>query len=71
MGYVYQNGLGISKNTNEAIRWYKLAADQGLASAQNNLGQIYKNSASTDQDYSKAFKWLLLAAKGGGCFSSF
>ena len=35
---MYGNGEGVLKDDAEAVHWYRLAADQGNASAQNNLG---------------------------------
>ena len=35
----YLNGTnGVKKNYKEAVKWYRLAAEQGDADAQNNLG---------------------------------
>lgn len=46
----------------EAVRWYRLAADQGDASAQTNVGIMYANGSSVAQDYAEAARWYLLAA---------
>ena len=45
-----QYGEGVIKDLEEAARLYRLAADQGNAVAQNNLGFCYKvrNSESFD-----------------------
>ena len=29
MGELYRDGLGVKRNTEEAVRWYRLAADRG------------------------------------------
>ena len=34
----YENGSGVSKDEQQAITWYRKAADQGYAMAQYNLG---------------------------------
>ena len=34
-------GIGIEKNEIEAVKWYKLSAEQGYCYAQNNLGCCY------------------------------
>ena len=39
IGVCYQYGTGVVKNEVEAAKYYKMAADQGYASAQNNLGK--------------------------------
>ena len=40
---MYFNGDGVAQNYAEAMRWYRLAADQGLAWAQYNLGLMHEN----------------------------
>lgn len=44
----YMNGIGLTKDEVEAARLYKLAADQGHADAQCNLG---KNSCAANLDF--------------------
>jgi len=38
LGLVYGNGQGVPVDYGEAMKWYRKAADQGNANAQNNLG---------------------------------
>ena len=38
LGLCYQNGTGVVKDKVEGVKYYKIAADQGYASAQYNLG---------------------------------
>ena len=38
---MYERGLGVSQSYTEAMRWYRLAADQGLPEANHNLGLLY------------------------------
>ncbi len=45
-----------------AARLYKLAAGQGDALAQNNLGVMYYNGTGVPQDYILAHMWSNLAA---------
>ena len=49
----------------EAVKWYWLAAEQGDAEAQFNLGYMYESGHEVFQDYKKAFKWYRLAAEQG------
>lgn len=37
----YQNGVGVAKNAENAVVWYKKAAEQGNAEAQCALGECY------------------------------
>ena len=61
----YENGRGVAQNYEEATRWYSMAAEQGDALAQNNLGWNYSVGQGVPQNYSEAYFWLLLAAEQG------
>ena len=39
---IYSQGLGVDQDKAEAVKWYKLAAEQGYTKAQSNLGAIYE-----------------------------
>jgi hypothetical protein len=62
---MYDNGLGVVKDYVEAVRLWKLAAAQGHAQAQFNLGNSYKNQRGVFQDYAEAIRWYKLAASQG------
>jgi tetratricopeptide (TPR) repeat protein len=49
----------------EAAKWYRLAADQGLADAQYKLGSMYDSGGRLKRDYPEAAKWYRLAANQG------
>ena len=49
----------------EAMKWYRLAADRGDASAQFNLGIIYDEGLGVPRDYAEAMKWYSRAANQG------
>ena len=44
---------------------HKKAAEQGLAWAQEQLGNMYFDGEGADQDYAEAAKWLRKAAEQG------
>jgi TPR repeat protein len=54
---MYEKGQGVSQNYKSAVKWYKLAAEQGHASAQYNLGGMYDTGRGVIQDYKIAVKW--------------
>ena len=62
---MYFTGHGVIKDQAEAVRWYQLAADQGLSQAQFNLGYAYDVGQGVPQDYVHAFDWYQLAADQG------
>jgi len=47
---MYENGLGIKRDYDEAVKWYRLAAEQGLAEAQYNLRLMYKSGHGAPLD---------------------
>jgi len=52
-------------NFKTAVKWYTLAAEQGHALAQHNLGVMYHNGLGVPQNHKTAFKWFTLAAEQG------
>jgi hypothetical protein len=46
----------------QAVRWYRLAAEQGEATAQFNLAHMYKHGRGTVKDVVEAHFWYALAA---------
>ena len=49
-GLMHANGTGVPQNHAEAMRPLQLAADQGDAQAQSNLGEMYHNGIGVPQD---------------------
>ena len=49
----------------EAVRWYRRAAEQGFAPAQENLGLCYERGQGVQKDYAEAVKWYRKAAEQG------
>jgi uncharacterized protein len=52
-----------------ALRLFRPLAEQGHASAQNNLGGMYDNGQGVPQNYAEAMKWYRLAADQGNAFA--
>ena len=48
---MYYKGLGVVQDYHDAFKWTKMAADQGNASAQYNLGLMYDEGKGVRQDY--------------------
>jgi len=62
---MYQYGNGVKKDYAQAIRWYRLAAEQGDANAQYNIGKMYEHGLGIKRDYSEAIRWYRLAIQQG------
>jgi TPR repeat protein len=65
LGVMYDQGEGVAPDDKEAVKWYRLAADQGIAQAEFNLGHMYYEGHGVAQDYKEAMKWYRLAADQG------
>ena len=61
---MYEIGLGVPENDVEAVKWYRLAAEQGYASAQYKLGNMY-DEGSVLQNNVRAYVWWSVAAAQG------
>jgi hypothetical protein len=62
---MYYNGQGVLQNYSEALRLYKLAAEQQNVQAQSNIGLMYAKGNGLMQDYVRAHMWFNLAAVSG------
>ena len=62
---MYANGRGVAKDDAQAVAWYRKAADQGLAHAQDNLGRMYANGRGVAKDDAQAVAWYRKAADQG------
>ena len=62
---MYSKGLGVPKDDQLAIDWYRKAAGQGVVKAQYNLGEIYSKGVGVPKDDQQAYFWWLLASAHG------
>jgi TPR repeat protein len=53
------------QNYKEAFKSYRMAAEEGIAVAQTNLGLMYDNGLGVEQDYVQAHKWYNIAGTNG------
>ncbi|MFB2579365.1 MULTISPECIES: tetratricopeptide repeat protein [unclassified Acinetobacter] len=69
--YLSQYALGGTKDLALARKYYQLAAVQGNASAQNNLGILYDKGLGVAKDRQQAKYWYSLAAEQGEASAEF
>jgi TPR repeat protein len=62
---LYADGEGVEQDHAKAARLYKLAAEQGYASGQFNLGVCYEYGTGVEQDDVEAVRWYQAAAEQG------
>ena len=65
LGAMYATGNGVPKDDQEAVRWYRKSAEQGLAGAQFLLGSMYATGKGVPQDFREAAKWYRRSAEQG------
>ncbi|GBB89414.1 hypothetical protein RclHR1_01610005 [Rhizophagus clarus] len=65
IGYCYENGIGIKKDSEKAFCWYEKAANNGNIIAICNLGLCYKGEIGVQKDYNKAFILFKQSAERG------
>ena len=57
--------LGSGENAAKSFDWFRKAAEQGLAVAQNELGRCYLNGEGVEINLAQAFEWFQKAATKG------
>jgi uncharacterized protein len=62
---MYYTGTGVTKNNQQAARWVRMAAEEGYASAQLDLGYLYEQGKGVSLDYTAAYMWYRAAADRG------
>ena len=62
---MYYSGQGVPQDYSEAVKWYRLAAEQEYARAQNNLGVMYERGQGVPQDFVVAHMWYNIASANG------
>ena len=66
LGLIYDSGeLGVPKNHKTAFKWFSLAAKQGYAPAQFNVGVMYANGEGVQESTTNATFWFSNAARQG------
>lgn len=65
MGIYYESGLGVAKNYEEAVKWYRKAAEQGNPVAQNSLAYCYEKGKGITKNIDEAITWYRKAANQG------
>ena len=59
---MYRKGEGVTQDHQESVKWYRMAAEQGDAYAQINLGFMYWKGEGVTQDHKESARWYRMAA---------
>ena len=65
LGWMYQNGWGVTRSYSEAYQQYKKAAEQGNKEAQASLGYLYYKGLGVKRDLQQALYWYGKSAEQG------
>jgi hypothetical protein len=71
MGVVFYEGKGASRNLDQAIKWFRKAADSGHPTAMFNLGVAHWEGRGVKQNFSQAVDWWERAAELGDATSQY
>ncbi len=65
IGRLYARGRGVAQDDTVAVEWFRKAARQGYAPAQNDLGTMYEQGRGVERDDVQAVRWFRAAAESG------
>ena len=71
LGRCYLNGDGVRKDTGEAVKCFRKAAEQGNAEAQRLLGECYAKGDGVEKNMEEAVRWYRKAAEQGHAAAQF
>ena len=64
-GALRRGGMGVEKNVEDGLEWYRKAAMQGDIYAAHELGDTYRFGDEVEPDIEEAMKWYSVAAEHG------
>ena len=65
LGYMYEKGIGVDQDWEEAAAYYYDAAQLGEAQAMKNLGQMYEYGMGVPENWTDAATWYERGAQAG------
>ncbi len=65
LGNFYAQGIGVPRDYAQAANLFRLAARQGYALAQTNLGALYSKGLGVTENSYKGYLWSIIAAAAG------
>jgi uncharacterized protein len=65
LGLMYDEGRGIPKRPQQAVRWFLVASSQGDREAPYYLGRLYQDGRGGPRNYARARLWYRVAAQRG------
>ena len=65
LAVLYAEGIDGKPDYQTAARWFRKAADYGIADSQYNLGILYARGIGVEANLAEAYKWFALASREG------
>ena len=65
LGQMYAEGIGVTQDAVQAVKWYRVAAERGDPESQYRLGGMYDRGEGVVQDQVEAAMWYQRAARQG------
>lgn len=62
---MYYCGNGVPQDYTQAVKWFKLAAEQGKPYAQYQIGFFYQHGVGVKMNINEAIRWYSIAATNG------
>ena len=63
VGMMYLRGQGTGQSHEEAAKWFRKAAQQGVKQAQFQLAELYMRGRGVPKDYEYAYAWYRTSAE--------
>jgi hypothetical protein len=61
LGYLLYNGYGVGKDTDRAIKLWRVASEAGESESQWHLSNAYETGVGVERSLSKAYAWYQCA----------
>ena len=61
IGTMHYLGDGVEPDSDEAVRWYRKAAERGFGPSQFALGSVYMRGMGVERNLAEAWAWLRAA----------
>lgn len=71
MGYLYERGLGVPQNFEEARRYYEAGTKRGDTRSIVSIGCLYEWGYGVKKDFSEAMRYYRLAADKGDVYGTY
>lgn len=65
LGYMYYYGLGVEEDNDDAMTWFRKAAEQGHVIAMCYVGYMLDEALGFEEDDAEAVRWYKLSSESG------